>query len=339
MSLEGTFLSCEGSIVYYKESIHILESGECHILYKFFFEIEEPCDIQIFLPFKMEGLIWKQENIRNREYVEKQACAKGFQKIEESIFLYDIEDLIEFKAYIPENEMMEKITEIRGFKSIHIKLSETNLEKQFFVEKSCILGLMFKITTRSFLPEKTIKKLAQGSQHWDFNIFIYPPTTLLSEEKKEKFLLIKNAEIWIILPENTIPSYTHPPIKNIIKIEKEDEKRAEQFTAGEPKLLKEGQIAVVWEIKDIKTESSISFKGGTLLIEEIKSDLREEIDKIISDLREDIDRVISENMKEFSKQINTLRKQAVTWENMTAIIAFIAAILTILGILIELLSR
>jgi len=330
MSLEGVLLNCEGSIAYYKESIYILDTGECHILYKFFFKIKEPCDIQIFLPFKIEKLIWKQENIRNQEYVEKQAAARGLQKMKENIFSYDIEDIGEFKAYIPDNEKIEKATEIKSFRSIRIRTSEIGLEKQFFAENDCILGLMFKITTRNFLSKKTIEKLTQSTQYWKFNVFIYPLTTQLWKEKKNKFSLIEHAEIWIVLPENTTHRYIHPQIKDIMKVEKEDEQRAQQFTAkGEPELLKEGKTAIVWEFRDIRMEKSIFFTGETerSLVEEIKSDLKEEIE-------EEIRESISEDMKELVKE--TLNEKAVTWKQMLIVFT---VIFSIFGFLIGVLSK
>ncbi|MBU7009991.1 MAG: hypothetical protein HXS46_04830 [Theionarchaea archaeon] len=330
MSLEGVLLDCEGSIAYYKESIYILETGECHIIYKFFFDIEKPCDIQIFLPFKIEKLVWKQENIRNQEYVEKQAAAKGLQKLEKSLFSYDIKNVGELKAYIPENKEIEDITELKSFRSIHIKISELNLERQFFAESNCVLGLMFKVTTRHFLSKKTIEKLTQSTQYWKFNVFIYPLTTELWKEEKEKFPLIKHADIWIVLPENTNHRYIHPQIKDIMKIEKEDEQRAKQFTArGEPKLLKEGQTAIVWEFKDIKTEKSIFFTGENekSLIDEIKSDLKREI-------KEDIEKSISEDMIKLVKE--TLSERAVTWKQMLIVFT---VIFSIFGFLIGVLSK
>ena len=330
MSLEGVLIDCKGSIAYYKESIYILESGECHIIYKFFFDIKEPCDIQIFLPFKIEKLVWKQENIRSQEYVEKQAAARGLQKLRENIFSYNIEDVGEFRAYIPENKELEKITEMKSFRSIHIKISEMGLEERFFAENNCIFGLMFKITTRNFLSEKTIERLTQSAQYWKFNVFIYPLTTQLWKEKKDMFASIKHAEIWIVLPENTTHRYIHPQIRDIMKIEKEDEERAKQFTAkGEPELLKEGQIAIVWEFKDIKIEKSIFFTGENEkpLIKEIRDDLRKEIEMEIKEN-------ISEDMKELVKE--TIKETAVTPNQMLIIFTVIFAIF---GFLIGILSR
>ncbi len=321
MSLEGVLLDCEGSIAYYKESIHILESGECHILYKFFFEMKELCDIHIFLPFKIEGVTWKQENIRNQEYVEKQAAARGHQKIGEDVFSYEIDDVGKFNSYIPENRIMEEITEISSFRSIHIKMSKITLEREFFKGKNFFLCIMFKITTMNFLSEKTMKKLSKNSQYWDFNVFIYPIITSISKKEREKFPLIKYADIWAVLPENTTPLYMHPPLKDIIKIEKEDEERARQFAKGEPKLLKEGRIAIVWEIRDIKAEKSIFFKGGTekFLIDEIKNDLREEIEKMVKE-------VTSNNIEELKNEIKMFKEKTVTWEGLLAIIIAIIGI-------------
>lgn len=228
---------------------------------------------------------------------------KGVQELEKNIILYDLGDFGKFRAYIPGNETIEKITEIRDSKGIHIGISRKMSQDESFLKSEHVFCLMFKIIT-NVLPEKTIRKLSQGNQFWNFSIPIYPLWSSLTKEQKEKLAPIKYAEIWVTLPINTSLVTAYPPLKHIVRAKEEDEQRIEKNTTKwEPGSLKKGQTMIMWAKGDINIENHFYFMAETRA---------------------------SHDNEELSKQMGKHEERTSSWNKRNLIMTLILFIITLL---------
>jgi hypothetical protein len=268
--LEGIISDSEHvNVFYFKEtlSLHKIKKKEWkeEIIYKFYFEIEEPCILRIFLPFTIEDIEWKQENIRSKDYQMKVAHVTKFEELGGDIFKIEFyEDLHDFIAFLPTDEQMIEVfsatmkkTGYLSSTEITINLDGLNLEENYFHKKECGLGIMFKVKTSEFLSEEMTKKIDRG-EIWELNADIYPVTSMLTVEQQKKLILIENTDIWSILPKNTTITSIYPNPKSVITLRKEDEAEEEQYASITGfKTYERGQNAICWTLRNVQREESV----------------------------------------------------------------------------------
>lgn len=370
MSLEGIVADAENvEVFYFKETISFnkLQEGgsqiwETAILYKFYVRLETACKLLIYLPFSLQGKIdWKQENMRSKDYQIKVAYAKRFERVEDDFYNVEFyEELGRFTALLPTNEEMKGISkhttrELKGKTSsvITVDITKLNLPKYVFRKKNCGFGFMFKVRTRDFLTEENMKKLDKAGQFWGFDIRLYPATSSVTEEQKEKLVNLHNADIWAILPKNTSILHLNPQPHTVITMEEEDED-LEDFayvqTKAPYKTYQAGQIAICWDPKNIKKEEVMHYIGhsptehniGEILdeVEDVKNSLKDlneqlrlhkdETEKNIQKVSESLVRELNELSRTLENLTENMSKQYVTMRS------FIFAILAIISICIAL---
>lgn len=343
MSLEGVLADAENIEVFYlKETISFneiqekeLKVWETAILYKFYVKLDKPCNLSIYLPFSLQGSIeWKQENMRSENYQTKVAYATEFESLGNNIYLTKFyEELGEFAALLPSNEEMgnlavitSKQTEQRISSTITINISDLNLPEDFFETKKCGFGFMFKIRTRNFLTEENMKKLSQHGQVWSFNVKMYPVTSSLTKDEQNKLINLHDADIWVILPEDATIFHLNPPPRIVMMMEKEDEdlENSHAGMKGPYKTYKAGQIAICWDLKNVRKETILNYIGSSPLGIE-RTDIGEIWRKI-----EDIDNLI----RKLNVNFRHFRERSITWDQLfaplTLFLAFFTLIMTLL---------
>jgi len=271
LSLEGVLSdSKDVKVFYFKEtiSLHEIKDGEWEegIIYKFYFKIEKPCLLRIFLPFSIEEIEWKQKSIRNKDFQMKVSHVTKFEALERDIFRIGFyEDLQDFTVFLPTDEQMAEITSVTMKKTrylssteITINLDNLGFEKNYFREKECGFGIMFKVRTREFLSKENARRIGQVGEIWNLNVQIYPVTSILTVEQQKNLILIEDTDIWVVLPKNTTIASIYPNPKSVITLREEDEAEEEKYASiSSFKTYEQGQNAICWDLKNIKREESV----------------------------------------------------------------------------------
>jgi len=357
MSLEGILADAENVEVFYlKETISFNEIQEREsvvwetaVLYKFYFRLDRPCKLYIYLPFSLQGSIeWKQENIRSKEYQTKVAYTTEFELVEDDIFhIRFYEEMGEFNAFLPSNEEMQGITTAtskqvgeRTSSLVTIDVSALNLPEDFFQVKKCGLGFMLKVRTREFLTKENMKKLTEHGQIWSFNIKLYPVTSSLTGDERQGLINLHDADIWAILPENSTIFHLNPPPRVVLMMEEADEETEDAYASmiGPYKTYKAGQIAICWDLKNLKNEVIIHYIGQSPL-EVRRSDIREiwekteEIGSLVKGMDDQL-RVFDERIDDMKNEFLKELKQYVTTRDMFTIVGLLIALITVFTTLV-----
>jgi len=343
LSLEGVLADAENVEVFYlKETISFnkVQEGESvvwetAILYKFYVKLDKPCKLFIYLPFSLQGAIkWKQENMRRKEYQTEVAHATKFESVEDNIFRIKFyEELGEFTALLLPDEKMKDITVItskqtrQGTSSkITIDISGLDFQEDFFQIKGCGFGFMFKVRTRDFLTKENMEKLSSFGQSWSFNIIMYPVLCSLTTEDRKRLINLHDADIWAILPKDATIFHLSPPARTVIMMEEKDEELENKYAdiAGTYKTYRSGQIAICWDLRDVRREKILNYIGSSPL--GVK---RSEIGEVRKKMNE-----IDSSMKKLSSNFRHFKQRSITWDQLfaplTLFLTFFALIMTLI---------
>lgn len=256
--------------------------------------------------------------------------ATEFKHLGDNIFHTKFyEELGEFTALMPSNKEMENIavttlkqTEQRTSSKIIINMSDLNLPENFFKTKECGFGFMFKVKTSNFLTEENMEKLSKRGQIWSFNIKIYPVTSSLTKKEQEKLINLHDADIWTILPEDATIFHLNPPPRVVMMMEKEDEdlENSHAGITGRYKTYTAGQIAICWDLKNVRKETILNYIGSSPLGVE-RSDVGGILEKIDD---------INNSIKRLNINFRHFRERSITWDQLFAPLTLFLAFFTLI---------
>lgn len=298
--------------------------------------------------------------MRSKDYQTKVAHVTGFESLGDDVFhIRFYEELGELTAIIPTDEEMRNIAVItskqigeRISSRITISIPKPDSSKNSFNTGKFGFGFMFKVKTRDFLTRESMGKLNQPGQIWSFNIKIFPVTSSLTIEEQGRLINVRDLDIWAILPENASILHLNPPPRTVMIMEKEDEDLENDYaqTEGPFKTYRAGQIAICWDLKNIKKEAIMHYIGHSPTEQDISGILDEvkDIKNSMEDLNEELrlhkdetEKNIQKVSESFVKELNefsrilenlseNMSKQYVTMRD------FLIVSLTIIGISIAL---
>jgi len=363
LSLEGVLANAENVEVFYlKETISFnkVQEGESvvwetAILYKFYVELDESCDLSIYLPFSLQGGIeWKQENMRSKDYQTKVAHVTGFESLGDDVFhIRFYEELGELTAIIPTDEEMRNIAIItskqigeRISSRITISIPKPDSSKNSFSTGKFGFGFMFKVKTRNFLTRENMEKLNQPGQIWSFNIKTYPVTSSLTTEEQGRLINLHELDIWTILPEDATIFHLNPSPKTVMMMEEEDERLQNAYAdiKGPYKTYKSGEIAIFWDLRDIRKEIIMNYIGLSPLGVERSdigkiwakiNEMNNSMEKMNGQLELSTEKIENiENNLEPLREFPHFKERAITWDQLFAPLTLFLTFFTLIMALI-----